>query len=393
MTVMKMSDFENERDEKLIREREEYEKEFFSHVVEAMMENEAFDKLIAERFEYIDEHFDFEPSPAYEELEEFYYSKYDPVEIEKNARQTESYMPNDDGMYDDMADYDYPEGVEENLNGQIYEPIRDVFFEDIPEPPIEMYLEEEQSFEDYYEYEPSIDDYNKSIEAQFEEYESNYKSDDYYAELYEAVMTEALVEEYDKKYENLQDLIDEHVGEEKEFMENILHEALLEDYYFEKAIDEYLLREIGMEYEPDLFDYENSDGWWVEYKEPETDPFDSFDEIDYPEGEPTYKYEVPMDYYYEEELQRDFEKYQAQKEKYFIDFIPDDDEIQLYGPFGDEIVEPDFEEEYRKNEESRIKELIEDEEKIDDLFKKQIVKEDTLNEIIKEKLKEKKFNK
>ena len=125
MGMMKMNDFDEKRNESLIEERVKYEEEYFNQmldeytlerIVDEMVESVYLDNLIAERFEYIDNHFDFEPSPEYERLEEFYYSEFDSIAQEQIS---------------DVDDYiDYPDGPDENIDGIIYNWPDDQFYDD-----------------------------------------------------------------------------------------------------------------------------------------------------------------------------------------------------------------------------------------------------------------------
>ncbi|WP_305512763.1 hypothetical protein [Methanobrevibacter sp. V14] len=99
-----MSSRENNHDEKFIKERDEYEQVFFSQIIEDVDEIDGLDMLISEE---VYDDFDFGPSPADLRLEEIYFAEY-----ELKFRDEED--------LDCMEDYDYPEGVDENLNGQIF---------------------------------------------------------------------------------------------------------------------------------------------------------------------------------------------------------------------------------------------------------------------------------
>lgn len=240
----------DERDKKLIEDREKYEEAYFEQVIDEVMREEALDKLIAERLEYIDKSFDFEPSPAYDRLEEIYY--------ENAERQIQEQI-------EDVDDYiDYPEGPDENLNGIIHhEPV----YEEIGSDYLDVKIDEEM----------------KKVELQ-EFIEENPE------ELYNHVVDEAFLKYQDEQEKQLQELIKQHCKEEKEYLDSILIDVLVEESYFEKAIDEIIFDEIGLDYEEDLFDYENDEMPWYDsnsYKPDESviDPFDSLGDIDYPEGE------------------------------------------------------------------------------------------------------------
>ena len=359
-----MDDFEKQRDEQLIKEREEYEKEFFSQIVDEMMKSDAIDNLISDRLHYIDDHFDFEPSPEYQRLEELYYQQLD--------------YSNQNDDFDNLESIDYPEGPDENIGGVKYpEPVSNIDYE-----------YEESQFEDLIEREESDIEY--SHEPYFE------ISNEYYANFYKDFIKD--MDDNEEFDENLDLLIEEHVNEEKELFDGFLVDVIQEEQYFQKAIDELIFEEIEIDYEPDYFDYDEDDFWYEEaYPADESiiDPFDSLGDIDYPEGEPKHNYRVPEEVYYDEELERDFDKYQSIKEKQFAE-MGNDIPLDYY---NEEIPETPFEDEIPKepqeeiNSKKRDEELIKNQEIIEEKFKKYITKNDNLNEIIKEKLKEKKFNK
>lgn len=373
---MKMDDFEKQRDEQLIKEREEYEKEFFSQIVDEMIKSDALDKLISDRLHYIDNHFDFEPSQEYRHLEELYCQQFD---SEYQNKDYQDYMPNNDD-FDNFDEYDYPEGPDENIDGIKYpEPISNIDYE-YEEPQLNDLIEmEESDIEDYYD----INEHTPDFEI----------PDEYYANLYQD-----LIKELEK--ENMDSLIEEHINEEKAFFDSTLVYAIQEEQYFQRAIDELIFEEIEIDYEPEYFDYGEDDFWYGEsYPADESiiDPFDSLGDIDYPEGEPKHNYEVPDEFYYDEELERDFEKYQSLKEQQYAEMaedIPNEvqpdyyiDIIEEKSP-EDEIPKEPKEEVYSKK---RDEELIKNQEIIEEKFKQYIAKNDNLNKIIKEKLKEKKF--
>lgn len=203
-----MNNFD-ERDKKLIEEHEKYEKEYFENVIEVMLKEEALNNLITERMEYIDDSFDFEPSPEYKHLEELYYDDYDSQFQEKIS---------------DVDDYiDYPDGPDENLSGVNYSEQFNVDLEQDYEIEFEMNQLEEISG----------DFYGQLVDNAFLEYQND-----------------------EEKY--MDELIKQHLEEEKEFLDKILVDVIIEENYFEKSIDELILDEAGLDYEPELFDYENN---------------------------------------------------------------------------------------------------------------------------------------
>ena len=331
---MKMSDFEKERDEQLIEEREAYEKTFFENVVDDMLNSDAFDELIKQRFEYIDNNFDFEPSPGYLELEEIYYQKH------------ESLFEGD--PEDKFEEIDYPD--------------ESIFQKRIHEPDYEFI--EEENFEDYPDYEiPQV----------------YYDSEDYNQSKYCEELVQEFIDEKEYDEAHFQKLIDEHFEDEKSFLDSLLADVIQEQHYFEKAIDEHIFNHIEIDYYEEMAEYQE-DYWyddsfdddycntWAPEDESVKDPFDSFDEIDYPEGMPdTFEYEPPVENY-DEEVLRDYHKYLREKQ-------PKEE-----SPSFNDV------------DEKRNQELIEEKQKLESKFKQYFEKDDKLDKIIKEKVKEKKFN-
>ena len=123
------------RDERLIEEREAYEKEYFSIADENGVLDDIFEYRIASReeeeFIQINGYeYDFNYEPEYEpdfefdqyEEDMFYELLYLKQESQMASQQSCScaymdYMPNDDGLCDYLDCYDYPEGPDENLCG------------------------------------------------------------------------------------------------------------------------------------------------------------------------------------------------------------------------------------------------------------------------------------
>lgn len=153
-----IDDFESERNEGLIDEREEYEKFYFSQIVDEMMDYDALDKLITERLEYIDDHFDFNPS--------------------------------------------------ENIF-------------------------------------TIADEYDESVKNQIDNY------DPY--EFFDSVK-EDVFEEENRQYYN--QLIKSAVDDEKRFFDSLIVETILEQHYFEKAIDELIFNHMNEKYEEQYIDYD-----------------------------------------------------------------------------------------------------------------------------------------
>lgn len=126
------------RDEKLIEERELYEKEYFSTIDEGLVLNDIYDYQIEarqedefceiNRYDYDFEH-EQEYVPDFDDYEyenEMFYKLLHLKEESLRASKPTcncayaDYMPNDDGLCDYLDCYDYPEGPEENLCGVKY---------------------------------------------------------------------------------------------------------------------------------------------------------------------------------------------------------------------------------------------------------------------------------
>ena len=130
------------RDEKLIKEREEYESSDFLVIDDYFASNDIYDFQIAKRqeeeFLEINEYdYDFEYEPEdYEDYGDYndyeyyqyeeemfwtlHYLKQSQFEAPKCNCVYMDYMPNDDGLCDYLDCYDYPEGPDENLSGIKY---------------------------------------------------------------------------------------------------------------------------------------------------------------------------------------------------------------------------------------------------------------------------------
>lgn len=343
--------------EQLIEAHEKEEKEYLERIIDDILESDELDRLIADRLEYIDAHFDFEPSPVYEQLEEIYLQQYDSMESAYDANGFQEYIPNDD-PFDSLDGYDYPEGPDENIDGIRY-PGQYIEYPEVDEP----------DYDDYYD--------DELDEPDFEEPD--------YAELYEEIIREAEIEAYEEN-NDLKSLIEEHITNEKEFMDSILIDVIQEQSYFEKAIDELIFENIEEDYSPEYFDYEPdywyddpfenwTDDFWPE-DESIKDPFDSFGEIDYPDFEPKNDYYEDFDFDEENEIwlareilkrEKAEAKFEPPEEENIIEFV-DEDDLR-----NQELI---------KNYVDNIKESADN----------YLSNDNTLDKIIKEKLKEKKFN-
>lgn len=130
---------------------------------------------------------------------------------------------------------------------------------------------------------------DEQIEEQIKEAERQEFIEENPEESYNLMIDKAFLKYQDEQEKQLQELIKQHYKEE-EYLDGILRDVLVEEKYFEKAIDEIIFDEIGLDYEEDLFDYENDEMPWYDahsYRQDESviDPFDSLGDIDYPEGE------------------------------------------------------------------------------------------------------------
>ena len=115
------------RDEKLIKEREEYES--FDIIPDDFAINDIYDCQISAMDEdellvrngfvcSYEDYLDYENSQYEEEMFwNLHYLRESQFEKPKCSCAYMDYMPNDDGFCDYLDCYDYPEGPEENLNG------------------------------------------------------------------------------------------------------------------------------------------------------------------------------------------------------------------------------------------------------------------------------------
>ena len=219
---------EHLRNKKLIEEREEYEANFFSMIVDEMFENNQIDELIAERMDFIEDSFDFEPSDEYEYLEELYYRENEHVEsFDDGDGFIRTFSPGED-PFDKIPDIDYPDGPSENIGGTVN--------------PFEMHHE----FEDVY---VDFDDVRLIDPGE----ECLYEYDDYIEDIvFDLYEKELLKEEC-----HIEKLIEEHLREE-EYLNNCLKQTIKEHCYFEKSIDKYILENRGIESDDVFIDYQTS---------------------------------------------------------------------------------------------------------------------------------------
>lgn len=189
---------ESIRDEKLIEQQLVYEENLFSTFLLDMEKNNEIEDIIAHQIDNFEENFypdpesyfedlfeyDFEDEFYYDNEDEFYYDYVDSMELAYSCSGFQTYIPNDD-PFDNIDGCDYPEGPNENLQGVKY---YDEFFHNI-----------EYNYEDFEPiYEIDLE------EAHIQSIESEYENQ---------VMLEEL---------NLNKLIEEHLEEEKRYLESIM---------------------------------------------------------------------------------------------------------------------------------------------------------------------------
>lgn len=222
-----MSDLDQIRDQQLIEERENYEKDydenlkkefeefehgFLDYVVENMLDSDEFNMLMADRLEYINDNFDFEPSPEYLELEQIYYQEMEALFEDENKIEDYEFPIAEDGS--DIEGYDYPEGYNDIVP---------------------------------YEYE--------SLFYDEEDYEIS-------PEEYQEYLIDTVIDDSDD--EHMEKLIEEHLQEEKDYLDSIVKDAIQEGFYFTKAIDKVIFDQIGLDYEDQSIDYEDSPQYWFD---------------------------------------------------------------------------------------------------------------------------------
>lgn len=177
------------RDEKLIREREAYELEYYSQIAEDPVEYDALDIQI-ESYEGDYYECDFEYF-EYDDYFDSYYEEHSYMEASYCGNHFLDYIPNDD-LFDNLDGCDYPEGPDENLLGFKF-----------PEPEFEVYFEEDICIPEYYYECQEID---LTIEEQFI----------------------GIIEEYCNEELQMQKLIKEHLEEEKFFLQSVPEKEVLD---------------------------------------------------------------------------------------------------------------------------------------------------------------------
>lgn len=123
--VENIIDIELLRIEKLIEEREDYENDHFSIVDPEPVLNDIYECQIEEmdEDEFIEIN-EFDPDFEFDQFEDDMFYKLYYLKHERQIASQEScscaymdYMPNDNGLCDNLDCYDYPEGPDENLCG------------------------------------------------------------------------------------------------------------------------------------------------------------------------------------------------------------------------------------------------------------------------------------
>lgn len=188
--------FERLRQMQLIKEREEYEIEFFNNFDEEIFKKDTLD-ILSESY---DENHDFDCENDfnfYEELEfdfmNFEEYNHNSMEFAYDGNSTLGYILNNDS-FNKIKDYDYPEGVDENLNG-----IKYLEFDEI----------DDYSCNHVYEPEFISDEGNNHFESANEFKDENHM--------------ENLIEEYlDEETAFLESLIDEYLSEKTAFLESLI---------------------------------------------------------------------------------------------------------------------------------------------------------------------------
>ena len=238
-----MNDLEQERNKELIKERETYEKNFeedlikqfeefensfLDNIIENMVESDEFNMLMADRLEYINDNFDFQPSPAYEELEQLLYQEMEALFEDENKIENYEFPIAEDGS--DIEGYDYPEG-----------------YNDIPF--------------DYGNAETFLDD---DFEGHSYDLGELYDLHEISEKDYQEYLIDSLIDDSEDKY--MEKLIEEHLEDEKNYLDSIVKDAIQEGYYFTKAIDKTIFDHINLDYENQSIDYEESPQYW--FKKP-----------------------------------------------------------------------------------------------------------------------------
>lgn len=227
------------------------------------------------------------------------------------------------------------------------------------------------------------------IEKDFNAQIESFSKSDYEDYLISQAVINIQEDEYFDKIEfeddYLENLIRQHLDEEKQFLDMVMKEAIAEDDYFQ----EYIERRVQEEHFPEYPDYHEDDFYIVEYPI-EKDPFDDLGDTSYMDqgifhGGDTDSLEVPFQYTYYERPFFDEDLLDYGDDSYgqshdYIDIGSEPDDIIIDEPAGENF------------DELIMQRLIE-EKYLDRVFVEIIKKEDYWDNLIRKKLEnDEKFN-
>lgn len=317
--------------------------------------------------------------------------------------------------YDNRRDEELIEEREEYENG---------FFEDVIDGMIDddgldiLIARRFEYINDNIDFEPS-DDYSYFNDCYIQECRSHeaeevaLHGDDYdFQKDYDCLWLIDDIFEDSEEAQYYRRLVEENIDDAKRYFDSILVDVIRQEHYFERAIDELIFETMDEEYGDYDFDYDDYDYWYDNacdeaWSEDESikDPFDSFGEIDYPEGKPDCEPYVEMEYYEDDdyiEHQIDLQiMREEQREQIYIEdgLYEDDPALDLDVPDDlpidyDEEIPDDLPVNYEKDiEDLRNEDLIRNHEKLEERVREFFTRDDKLDRIIKHKLRERKFTK
>lgn len=240
---LKYEDCISKQEETLIKERESYEQDYFV-VFDEMFKPDTLDMIIEHSFEYFEESllddywddFDFEYYDDWDcnIFDSYYFIDHNRLQADYSANGLQGYIVNED-IFDRLDGCDYPEGPDENLDGfKCSNPFDDLQFNSMDEFNYDylygIYVNdmevEQYELNDYYDYL-----YEMYVNDKEEEDSNLYNSQECYVnevkfDKFELdKLNNASLESYVKKIEieeaYLNQLVEQHLLEEKEFFQEI----------------------------------------------------------------------------------------------------------------------------------------------------------------------------
>lgn len=223
---------------------------------------------------------------------------------------------------------------------------------------------------------------HEDFKAQIESFSKSDYEDYLISQAVHDIRREGCFEEIEFSDEYLEDMIRQHLEEERDFLDMVMKEAIAEEDYFQ----DYVERRIYEEHVPDYQDYSDEEDFYIVEYPVEKDVFDDLGDTSYLdqgiyEGADTDGLEEPFRYvYYEEVLFDDFDDdyFNVDSEDFydgstdFIDIASAPDDLTLEEP-ADDV-------------EDLIRERLFEERYLDRIFVEIIKRDDYWDRIIREKL-------